>query len=102
MQWYAYFAPHTHEQHLQLLAECQLSEGVSVRRLGATVDGRDLHSLSVGEGPLQFWIIGRQHPGESMASWWMEGFLANLPRMPSLMISIRRLVAMASSPATAR
>lgn len=78
MQWYAYFAPHTHEQHLQLLAECQLSEGVSLRRLGATVDGRDLHSLSVGEGPLQFWIIGRQHPGESMASWWMEGFLARL------------------------
>lgn len=24
------------------------------------------------------WIIGRQHPGESMASWWMEGFVARL------------------------
>ena len=24
------------------------------------------------------WIIGRQHPGESMASWWMEGLVARL------------------------
>ena len=78
MQWYAYFAPHTHEQHLELLSECQLSDLVSVDRLGATVDGRDLHRLRAGEGPLQFWVIARQHPGESMASWWMEGFLARL------------------------
>ena len=52
MQWYAYFAPHTHEQHLELLSECQLSDLVSVDRLGATVDGRDLHRLRVGQGPL--------------------------------------------------
>lgn len=78
MQWYAYFAPHTHEQHLDLLSECQHADGVTIDRLGATVDGRDLHRLTIGEGPLQFWIIGRQHPGESMASWWMEGFLDRL------------------------
>ena len=78
MQWYAYFAPHTHEQHLDLLAECQLSDLATLDRLGATVDGRDLHRLVVGTGPLKFWVIARQHPGESMASWWMEGFLARL------------------------
>ena len=78
MQWYAYFAPHTHEQHLEMLSECQLLDGVTLDRLGTTVDGRDLHRLTVGEGPLKFWIIARQHPGESMASWWMEGFLARL------------------------
>ena len=78
MQWYAYFAPYTHEQHLDLLAECQLVDGVTVDCLGATVEGRDLHRLTVGRGPLQFWVIGRQHPGESMASWWMDGFLARL------------------------
>ena len=38
----------------------------------------DLHRLTVGHGPLNFWVIGRQHPGESMASWWMEGFLDRL------------------------
>ena len=78
MQWYAYFAPHTHEQHLDLLAECQLSDLATIDRLGATVDGRDLHRVVVGKGPLQFWLIARQHPGESMASWWMEGFLDRL------------------------
>ena len=78
LQWYAYFAPHTHEQHLDLLAQCQMVDGVTLDRLGATVDGRDLHRLTVGTGPLQFWTIARQHPGESMASWWIEGFLARL------------------------
>jgi murein tripeptide amidase MpaA len=78
MQWYAYFAPHTHEQHLDLLAASQMSDLATVDRLGATVDGRDLHRLTIGDGPLQFWVIARQHPGESMASWWMEGFLARL------------------------
>ena len=78
MQWYAYFAPHSHEQHLDLLAQCQLSDLVTVDRLGATVDGRDLHRLVVGDGPLKLWVIARQHPGESMASWWMEGFLDRL------------------------
>ena len=78
LQWYAYFAPHTHEQHLDLLAHCQLSDHASIDRLGATVDGRDLHRVTLGDGDFNFWIIARQHPGESMASWWMEGFLARL------------------------
>ena len=78
MQWYAYFAPHTHEQHLDLLSHCQRSDEVVIDRLGSTDDGRDLHRLVVGEGPLHFWAIARQHPGESMASWWMEGFLDRL------------------------
>ena len=47
MQWYAYFAPHTHEQHLDLLTECQLSGLAQVHRLGATVDDRDLHGLTI-------------------------------------------------------
>ena len=78
LQWYAYFAPHSHEQHLQLLAECQQSPLAEIDQLGLTVDGRALHRLQIGSGALQFWIIARQHPGESMASWWMEGFLARL------------------------
>jgi murein tripeptide amidase MpaA len=24
------------------------------------------------------WFIGRQHPGETMAEWWMQGLLARL------------------------
>ena len=29
----------------------------------------------MGEGETQVWLIARQHPGESMAEWWMEGAL---------------------------
>ena len=39
---------HSHEQHLELLAECQLSDLAEIDRLGSTVDGRDLHRLTVG------------------------------------------------------
>lgn len=78
MQWYAYFAPHSHEQHLDLLTSAQLSGLAEVDRIGSTVEGRDLHRITAGSGPLHYWLIGRQHPGESMASWWMEGFLARL------------------------
>ena len=33
---------------------------------------------SAGRGLRTCWIIGRQHPGETMAEWWMEGFLERL------------------------
>jgi hypothetical protein len=29
-------------------------------------------------GPLQVWLYARQHPGETMAEWWMEGALEKL------------------------
>ena len=27
---------------------------------------------------LKFWVVARQHPGETQASWWMEGFIRRL------------------------
>ncbi len=77
--WYAYFAPYSQERHQDLLARCQASALARVERLGATVDGRDLDRVVVGTpGERVFWVIARQHPGESMAEWWMEGFLGRL------------------------
>ena len=29
----------------------------------------------MGEGEIPVWLYARQHPGESMAEWWMEGAL---------------------------
>ena len=31
-----------------------------------------------GEGKRAVWIVARQHPGESMAEWFMEGMLRAL------------------------
>jgi len=79
--WYAYFAPFSLELHQELLGRCQQHPLVRLRRLGLTVDGRDLDVLDIGTpgpGKPVIWVIARQHPGESMAEWWMEGFLGRL------------------------
>ncbi len=79
--YYAYFEPYSHERHLDLLARVQLSPFARVRPLGATVDGRALDLVVVGEpvpGRRPLWIIARQHPGETMAEWFVEGLLERL------------------------
>ena len=63
------------ERHHDLIAEASASEGVTYRRLGETLDGQSLDCLELGDGELQVWLYARQHPGESMAEWWMEGAL---------------------------
>lgn len=49
--------------------------------LGSTLDGRDLNLLTIGHevrSDLKVWIIARQHPGETMAEWFIEGLLGRL------------------------
>lgn len=79
--YYAYFEPYPHERHLDLLGRVEMSPFASVSNLGATVEGRDLDLVTVGRaapGKLPIWIIARQHPGESMAEWFVEGLLERL------------------------
>lgn len=75
--WVAYFAPYSRERHHDLIASA-VAEGAHHEVLGHTLDGEDLDLLVLGEGPKPIWVIARQHPGETMAEWWMEGFLARL------------------------
>lgn len=78
LAWYAYFAPYSGERHQDLLARCLASGRVEHRELARTHLGRPLDHLRLGAGPRRVWVLGRQHPGETMASWWMEGFLGRL------------------------
>ncbi|WP_296942168.1 M14-type cytosolic carboxypeptidase [uncultured Massilia sp.] len=76
--YYAYFEPYSWERHLELLDRAQLSEHVRMLDLGSTIDGRDLNMLVIGEpdaGKKKVWVIARQHPGETMAEWFVEGML---------------------------
>ncbi|GAA5054369.1 M14-type cytosolic carboxypeptidase [Erythrobacter westpacificensis] len=73
--WFAYFAPYSMERHNDLVSEAASMPGVDYRRLGETLDGRTIDCLEMGEGDKQVWFYARQHPGESMAEWWMEGAL---------------------------
>ncbi len=78
---YAYFAPYSTERYRDYMAYCQSSPRVSLDVLGQTLDGADLDLLVIGtpgEGKRVCWVVGRQHPGETQASWWMEGFVDRL------------------------
>ncbi|MFD1610522.1 M14-type cytosolic carboxypeptidase [Sphingomonas tabacisoli] len=76
--WVAYFAPYSMERHYDLVARMAAKPGVTQRELTKTLDGRPLDCLTMGEGAKQVWLYARQHPGESMAEWWMEGALEKL------------------------
>ena len=79
--YFAYFAPYSYERHQDLIHSAQLDIDCQLQVLGQTLDGRDMSVLKVGEegeGKKVIWITARQHPGESMAEWFMEGFIDRL------------------------
>jgi murein tripeptide amidase MpaA len=81
--YYAYFEPYSWERHLELLDRAQQSDHVRMLDLGSTIDGRDLNMLIIGDESKgeaapekkKVWVIARQHPGETMAEWFVEGML---------------------------
>ncbi|WP_298869835.1 M14-type cytosolic carboxypeptidase [uncultured Psychrobacter sp.] len=81
----AYFAPYSYERHQDLLAAVQTHPLVSVEHLGETLDKRDLTLVKIADGDSSsdkskrnIWITARQHPGETMAEWLVEGLLYSL------------------------
>ncbi len=79
--YFAYFAPYSYERHLDLIGIAQNSNLCQVSDLGDTVDGHDINLLTigkVGENKKTIWVIARQHPGESMAEWFIEGMIERL------------------------
>jgi len=81
--YFAYFAPYSMERHADLVARSQLSSRCSHRVVGKTLDGQDIDLLKFSSNEdkqpkKNCWMIARQHPGESMAEWWMEGCIERL------------------------
>ena len=84
--YFAYFEPYSYERHLDLIGSAAESEHVQLERLGSSLDGRDMDLLRISDarGPVaeaakkKVWLIARQHPGEAMAEWFVEGFLERL------------------------
>lgn len=74
--YFSYFAPYSMERHADLIADVAESPLAQTAVLGHTLDGQDMDLVEIGHGPegrKKIWLIGRQHPGETMAEWWMEG-----------------------------
>ena len=79
--YFAYFAPYSMERHADLIAYAQTSERCQVETLGFTLDGQSMDCLCFGESGEDrkpVWMVARQHPGETMAEWWMEGLINRL------------------------
>jgi len=77
----AYFAPYSYERHQDLLAAVQMHPLVSLEHLGETLDKRDLMLVKIGDGDTNkrnIWITARQHPGETMAEWLVDGLMHSL------------------------
>ena len=79
--YFAYFAPYSMERHADLIAFAQTSERCQVETLGLTLDGQTMDCLRFGEPEASrktVWMVARQHPGETMAEWWMEAMVNRL------------------------
>jgi murein tripeptide amidase MpaA len=79
--YYAYFEPYSWERHLELLGRADASPLARVGDLGATVEGRDLNRVTIGTAGADkkvLWVIARQHPGETMAEWFVDGMIERL------------------------
>ena len=84
--YFAYFEPYSQERHLDLMGSAATSDHVEVQHLGQTLEGRDMMLLRITDRqsdipPSQrkkIWLIARQHPGETMAEWFAQGFVKRL------------------------
>lgn len=78
--YFAYFEPYSYQRHLELIGEANLSDIVHHEILGQTHEGRNMDLLIVGDESAKHkvWVIARQHPGETMAEWFMEGLIHKL------------------------
>ena len=79
--YFAYFAPYSYDRHQDLLHSAQTHPACKLETLGHTLDNNDISLLTIGEPSPEkknIWVIWRQHPGETMAEWFIEGLLLRL------------------------
>jgi murein tripeptide amidase MpaA len=82
--YYAYFEPYSEERHSEFLGAVQQMPQANLVELGQTVEGRPMSLLVLGTPEMddkpkkKVWIIARQHPGETMAEWFVEGLVKRL------------------------
>jgi len=79
--YYASWPPYGLARLHRLTAKAQRVPHVRLSCLGKTVDGHDLDLLTIGNPGSQkrnCWIMARQHPSESMSSFFVEGFIERM------------------------
>lgn len=78
---FAYYPPYSRARRAELLARLERTGRAAPRVVGKTVNDEPLHLVSFGsvdEDARKVSIVGQQHPGETMAGWFMEGVASRL------------------------
>lgn len=76
--WYAFFVPYTEAMRRQLLADC--AAAAEVETLLTTEQGKTVDLVRFGppDAERKVWIIARQHAGEPMAEYAIDGLMRRL------------------------
>jgi murein tripeptide amidase MpaA len=79
---YAYFAPYSEERLERRLRKLARATGAELSSLGDSAEGRPLYAATLGpdDAARTLWVIARQHPGETPASWLLDGLMRRLAR----------------------
>lgn len=79
--YYSSWPPYSLERLGRLVAQAQQMPHVHIATLGKTVEGRDLELMVIGNPSAQkrkCWVLARQHPSETMSSFFVEGFIRHM------------------------
>jgi murein tripeptide amidase MpaA len=79
--YFALFEPYSYERHLDLISWSLKQPNCSLLGFCETVENNQVELLQIGtasNSKKKVWIIARQHPAETMAEWFVEGFLKKI------------------------
>lgn len=78
--YFAYFEPYSYHKHQELIGLANSSDLCEHEIIGYTYNNHAIDLLRIGntESEKKVWITARQHPGETMAEWFMEGVIKRL------------------------
>jgi len=71
--WFAYYPPYTFSRTKKLFGNDKI--------IGYSHQKNPIYMKTIGKGPITVWVIARQHPGETIGSWMMEGFLKRVKQL---------------------
>ena len=68
--WFAYYVPYPFSRTEKLFKGSEI--------IGYTLKRNPIYMKTYGSGDKYIWLIARQHPGETIGSWILEGFMKNM------------------------
>ena len=68
--WFAYYVPYPFSKSEKLFKTAEI--------IGHSTDKKPILMKRFGYGPKKIWLVAGQHPGETINSWILEGFIKRM------------------------